>query len=80
MAPSSVVGNIVQLVKACNVRGTKAGQWAVLTKFSSESGLVDLSIFAEDKEDKARELAALSAWAFRWRADGSSQPRRWTAW
>ena len=57
MSRSTIVGNIVKLVKDCRVRGTKAGQWAVLTKVSSESGGVDLMIF--EKEDDARDLVRL---------------------
>ena len=36
MTATSIIGNVVQLVKACRVRGTVAGQWAVLTEFSSD--------------------------------------------
>ena len=55
----SIIGNVCKLVKACAIRGTKNGQWAVLTACNGGKSLLDVAFFDGAKEADARELAKL---------------------
>ena len=64
----SIIGNVCKQVKACAIRGTKNGQWAVLTACNGGKSLLDVAFFDGAKEADARELAKLLVAFSSWQA------------